>query len=135
MKYGALFEKATSATAGIVEIGNRKQLFLDGRFADVADDVTLTVEDDAISVTPRGKSKRARQQWGMSRTMIANLVTGVSAERVRDEAARSQEEMQQQLADARAEGQLLIAQARDVADRFVRLFPVPPKAPVTFAGG
>ena len=24
---------------------------------------------------------------------------------------------------------------RDVADRFVRLFPVPPKAPVTFAGG
>ena len=42
------------------------------------DDVTLTVEDDAISVTPRGKSKRARQQWGMSRTMVANLVTGVT---------------------------------------------------------
>ena len=42
------------------------------------DDVTLTVEDDAISVTPRGKSKRARQQWGMSRTMIENLVTGVT---------------------------------------------------------
>ncbi len=42
------------------------------------DDVTLTVEDNAVSVTPRGKSKRARQQWGMSRTMVANLVTGVS---------------------------------------------------------
>ena len=42
------------------------------------DDVTLTVEDDAISVTPRGKSKRARQQWGMSRTMVANMVQGVS---------------------------------------------------------
>jgi len=27
---------------------------------------------------PRGKSKRARQQWGMSRTQINNLVTGVS---------------------------------------------------------
>jgi large subunit ribosomal protein L6 len=29
-------------------------------------------------VTPRGKSKRARQQWGMTRTMIANLATGVT---------------------------------------------------------
>ena len=42
------------------------------------DDVTLTVENDAVSVTPRGKSKRARQQWGMSRTRIANLVIGVT---------------------------------------------------------
>jgi large subunit ribosomal protein L6 len=42
------------------------------------DDVTLSVEDGAVSVTPRGKSKRARQQWGMSRTMVENLVTGVT---------------------------------------------------------
>ena len=42
------------------------------------DDVTLTIEADAVKVTPRGMSKRARQQWGMSRSMIANLVTGVS---------------------------------------------------------
>jgi large subunit ribosomal protein L6 len=42
------------------------------------DDVTLTVEENAVSVTPRGKSKRARQQWGMSRTMVANCVQGVS---------------------------------------------------------
>jgi large subunit ribosomal protein L6 len=42
------------------------------------DDVTLTIENDTIKVTPRGLSKRARQQWGMSRSMIANLVTGVT---------------------------------------------------------
>lgn len=42
------------------------------------DDVTLAVEDNAVTVTPRGKSKRARQQWGMSRTMVQNCVTGVS---------------------------------------------------------
>jgi large subunit ribosomal protein L6 len=42
------------------------------------DDVTIAVEDNAVTVTPRGNSKRARQQWGMSRTVIANLVTGVS---------------------------------------------------------
>ncbi|TNC65183.1 50S ribosomal protein L6 [Rubellimicrobium roseum] len=43
------------------------------------DDVTLAQEDGAVRVTPRGLSKRARQQWGMSRSMVENLVTGVSA--------------------------------------------------------
>ena len=42
------------------------------------DDVTLVVEDNVVSITPRGMSKRARQQWGMSRTMVANLVIGVT---------------------------------------------------------
>ncbi|AGI69771.1 50S ribosomal protein L6 [Octadecabacter antarcticus 307] len=42
------------------------------------DDVTLSVEDGSVSVVPRGKSKRARQQWGMSRTRIQNLVKGVT---------------------------------------------------------
>ena len=42
------------------------------------DDVTLGLADGAVSVTPRGKSKRALQQWGMSRTMVQNLVTGVT---------------------------------------------------------
>jgi large subunit ribosomal protein L6 len=43
------------------------------------DDVTVSVDDGSVSVVPRGKSKRARQQWGMSRTRIQNLVTGVTA--------------------------------------------------------
>ncbi|MBO6898637.1 50S ribosomal protein L6 [Shimia sp.] len=43
------------------------------------DDVTLSVEENKVVVTPRGKSKRARQQWGMSRTIVANMVTGVTA--------------------------------------------------------
>ncbi len=42
------------------------------------DDVTLTVDDGSVSVKPRGDSKRARQQWGMSRTQVANLVAGVT---------------------------------------------------------
>lgn len=42
------------------------------------DDVTMTVEDNAVSVEPRGKSKRARQQWGMSRTQVQNCVLGVT---------------------------------------------------------
>jgi len=42
------------------------------------DDVTITLADGSVSVAPRGTSKRARQQWGMSRSMIENLVTGVT---------------------------------------------------------
>ncbi|WP_187431557.1 50S ribosomal protein L6 [Roseobacter fucihabitans] len=48
------------------------------RTFNATDDVTLTVEDNVVTITPRGKSKRARQQWGMSRTMVENLVTGVT---------------------------------------------------------
>ena len=43
------------------------------------DDVTLTMEDGAVKVTPRGTSKRARQQWGLVRSQVENLVTGVTA--------------------------------------------------------
>ena len=42
------------------------------------DDVTINIQDNVINVTPRGNSKRARQQWGMSRTMVQNLVAGVT---------------------------------------------------------
>lgn len=42
------------------------------------DDVTLAVEDNVVKITPRGSSKRARQQWGMSRTQVSNLVEGVT---------------------------------------------------------
>ena len=43
------------------------------------DDVTLSVADGTVKVTPRGTSKRARQQWGMVRSQVENLVTGVTA--------------------------------------------------------
>ena len=42
------------------------------------DNVSVTVEGNEVKVTPRGLSKIARQQWGMSRSMIENLVTGVT---------------------------------------------------------
>ena len=42
------------------------------------DDVTIEVADGSVKVTPRGSSRRARSQWGLSRTMVANLVQGVT---------------------------------------------------------
>ena len=42
------------------------------------DDVDINVDGGTVTVTPRGSSKRARQQWGMTLTMIQNLAIGVS---------------------------------------------------------
>ncbi|SIS93001.1 50S ribosomal protein L6 [Paracoccus saliphilus] len=42
------------------------------------DEVDIALEDGSVSVKPRGTSKRARQQWGMTRSMVANLTQGVS---------------------------------------------------------
>ncbi len=42
------------------------------------DDVTIAIEGDTVKVAPRGTSKRARQQWGMARSMVDNLVEGVT---------------------------------------------------------
>ena len=40
--------------------------------------VLAKLEDGNISVNPRDKSRLARSCWGMSRTMIANLMAGVT---------------------------------------------------------
>ena len=44
----------------------------------LSDLVTYTVEDGAISVKPANDSKQARAFWGMQRTLVQNLVTGVT---------------------------------------------------------
>lgn len=45
----------------------------------VPDDVQVVMQDGAIKVDPRTPSKRARAMWGMSRSMINNLVAGVTS--------------------------------------------------------
>ena len=42
------------------------------------DDVVLEFKDGKLTVTPREETKRARSMWGMSRTMVSNLVEGVT---------------------------------------------------------
>ena len=42
------------------------------------DDVTAKMDKSAVKLEPRGESKRARSLWGTSRTMVANLVAGVT---------------------------------------------------------
>lgn len=40
-------------------------------------EVLVKMEDGAIAVDPRDQSKEARSKWGMSRTMVSNIIQGV----------------------------------------------------------
>jgi large subunit ribosomal protein L6 len=42
------------------------------------DDVSVKLDGGQIMVDPRFETKRARSQWGTSRTLIANLIAGVT---------------------------------------------------------
>ena len=41
-------------------------------------DVDAKLENDGITITPRQDAERGRQMWGLSRTLVNNLVVGVT---------------------------------------------------------
>jgi large subunit ribosomal protein L6 len=44
----------------------------------VPDEVSVVMDGTSIKVDPRAETKRARAMWGMSRSMISNIVVGVT---------------------------------------------------------
>ncbi|AKM09599.1 50S ribosomal protein L6 [Croceicoccus naphthovorans] len=44
----------------------------------LSDLVSYKVEDETIAVTPANDTKAARSHWGMQRTLVSNLVEGVT---------------------------------------------------------
>jgi len=44
----------------------------------VSEDIEVKLEDGVVSLSPRNESTRARSMWGLSRTLVDNMVTGVS---------------------------------------------------------
>ncbi len=42
------------------------------------DDIAAKVEGNSVKLDPRVDTKRARAQWGTARTLVANLVAGVT---------------------------------------------------------
>jgi len=44
----------------------------------LANEVSYAIEDGSISVQPANDTKRARSFWGMQRTLVQNLITGVT---------------------------------------------------------
>ena len=63
-----------SIDAGVLSVkGPKGSLSLNMR-----DEISYTLENDGISVVPANDTKRARAFWGMQRTLVQNLITGVS---------------------------------------------------------
>lgn len=44
----------------------------------VVNEVDVAVEGNAITVSPRSKDQRSRAMWGMQRTLVNNLIKGVT---------------------------------------------------------
>jgi large subunit ribosomal protein L6 len=43
------------------------------------DDVDVKLDQGAVAITPRAETQRARAMWGLSRTQVANVMTGVTS--------------------------------------------------------
>lgn len=44
----------------------------------VSDEVTATIADSAVTITPKNETKQSRAMWGTTRALVNNMVTGVS---------------------------------------------------------
>jgi large subunit ribosomal protein L6 len=44
----------------------------------LSDRVSVAMTDDGVKIEPRDQSKEARTLWGMSRTLVQNIVVGVT---------------------------------------------------------
>ena len=42
------------------------------------DDIVAKAEKGGVKIDPRNETKRARSMWGTSRTLVSNLITGVT---------------------------------------------------------
>ncbi len=68
--------------AGVTVAVEGNQVRAKGRLGELAqrlpEEVSVALEGGRLVVKPRGDAQRARAMWGLSRTLLANLVKGVS---------------------------------------------------------
>ncbi len=75
-------KKAVVIPAGVTAAIDGSQLSVKGpkgaMMMPLVDDIAYAIEGGEISVKPANETKRARAYWGLQRTLVSNLVTGVS---------------------------------------------------------
>ncbi|QNE31496.1 50S ribosomal protein L6 [Sphingomonas sp. NBWT7] len=75
-------KKAVAVPAGVTATVDGNKLSVKGPKGTLAmqmsDLITYDVQSDGIAVQPANDTKKARAFWGMQRTMVQNLVTGVT---------------------------------------------------------
>ncbi len=75
-------KKAVTVPSGVTATVDGQAISVKGPKGELSavlvDDVIAKLEDGEISVNPRADTKRGRSMWGLSRTVVSNLVEGVS---------------------------------------------------------
>lgn len=75
-------KKPVGVPAGVTPTVNGQTVVMKGPKGELSftlpDSLKVEKTADGIEVTPRDDSKLARAMWGMSRTMVANLIKGVT---------------------------------------------------------
>ena len=75
-------KKAVSVPKGVTATVSGQKVSMKGPKGELSfvasDDIAVSMENGAVAVQPRDQSKIARSAWGMSRTMISNLIEGVT---------------------------------------------------------
>ncbi len=75
-------KKAVAVPQGVEANLNGRDITVKGPKGELSmtfvSDVDVKIEDGNISLSPVGATKRARSMWGMQRTLVSNLIEGVT---------------------------------------------------------
>jgi large subunit ribosomal protein L6 len=75
-------KKPVAVPGGVTAAVNGQEVKVKGPKGELShvlvDDIVAKLDNDGIDIAMREDSKRARAMWGMSRTLVANLVAGVT---------------------------------------------------------
>ncbi|MEJ0013169.1 MAG: 50S ribosomal protein L6 [Bauldia sp.] len=75
-------KKSVSVPKGVTANVNGQSVTVKGPKGELSflanDDVHVTFADGKIAIEPVNETKKARSAWGMSRTMVSNLMKGVT---------------------------------------------------------
>jgi large subunit ribosomal protein L6 len=75
-------KKAVSVPKGVTATVDGQKVSMKGPKGELSftaiDAIEVKMDDGAVAVTPRDQSKQSRSAWGMSRTMVSNLIEGVT---------------------------------------------------------
>jgi len=75
-------KKAVAVPDGVTATLDGQQISVKGPKGELSavlvDEVIAKLEDGEIKVDPRDETKRAHAMWGLSRTVVSNLIEGVS---------------------------------------------------------
>ncbi|MCB9945426.1 MAG: 50S ribosomal protein L6 [Geminicoccaceae bacterium] len=73
---------AVVVPSGVTVAIDGQEVVVKGKLGELSEtlpqEIAVELNDGAVKVAPRNEDKRGRQMWGLSRSLVQNMVTGVS---------------------------------------------------------